>query len=354
MTHLAAQLCSAPAAMLALVNPHRQYLKSLSGIDQPDRDRLLPLCVHAAQTKQSLLVEDTLQHDWFSQHSMVTSAPHIRFFAAIPLLGMNGDLIGNLCIIDHQPRTLCNWQIDTLQILARQSMLLLEHNRQQNNLRLLAAHQANIKEQERQRIARDLHDELGQNLLALKMDLTMLLAPSDSKVQKRLNDAINNLNGVVRGLRNIINDLRPPVLELGLSAAVEWQLRQFERSSQLHCILDAGDPAHYNTLTAIQVATLFRILQEALNNIRCHAQAHTVRLRLKRTEQGVEMLISDDGIGFSIEALTKFQSYGLIGIRERLRSSHGKLVIETAPGQGTTLLVTMPIAESDEKLLTER
>lgn len=345
MTHLAAQLCSAPAAMLAFVNPHRQYLKSLTGIDQPDSDRLLLLCVHAAQTKHGIMIEDTLHHDWFSQHSMVTSAPYIRFFAAIPLLGTNGDLAGNLCVIDHQPRTLCKWQIDTLQILARQSMLLLEHSRQQNNLRLLAAHQENIKEQERHRIARDLHDELGQNLLALKMDLTMMLAPAEPTVQNRINDAINNLNGVVRGLRNIINDLRPPVLELGLSAAVEWQLRQFERTSRIRCIIDTGDPELYNTLNTMQVATLFRILQEALNNVRRHAKAHTVRLRLKRTEQGIEMQISDDGIGISVDDFKKNQSYGLIGMRERLRSNRGNLIIETVPGQGTTLMIFLPLAE---------
>lgn len=329
--------------MLALVNQNRQYLKSLTGINQEDSDRLLPLCVYAAQSLCGTMVEDTLQHHWFSQHSMVNSAPYIRFFAAIPLLGNNGDLAGNLCIVDHQPRTLYDWQIDTLKILARQTMLLIEHGRQHNSLRALAAHQENIKEQERQRIARDLHDELGQNLLALKLDLTMMPAPPESSQQKRLNGAIDNLNSVIRGLRNIINDLRPPVLELGLSAAIEWQFRQFERISQLHCIIETGDPELYNSLNAMQVATLFRILQEALTNIRNHAKAQSVRLRLRRTEQGVEMRISDDGIGIGADAMTKFQSYGLLGIRERLRASHGKLMIETAPGQGTTLAIFLPL-----------
>lgn len=332
--------------MLALVNRHRHYLKSLTGLDQQDSDRLLPLCVHAAQANGAVVVEDTLLHDWFSQHSMVTSAPYIRFFIAIPLPGTNGEIKGNLCIIDKQPRTLCSWQIENLKILARQTLLLLELGRQHNNLRALAAHQENIKEQERQRIARDLHDELGQNLLALKLDLTMMLQPTTTSQQLPLNDAITNLNGVISGVRNIINDLRPPVLELGLYATVEWQLRKFERQSQIRCVIeacDAGDSGQYDSLSTTQVATLFRILQEALTNIRRHAKASNVVLGLQHLGHGIEMQISDDGIGISDETLGKHQCYGLIGIRERLRACRGSLQIETAAGRGTTLVIFMPL-----------
>lgn len=339
--------------MLALVNRHRHYLKSLTGLDQQDSERLLPLCVHAAQTNDTVIVEDTLLHDWFSQHSMVTSAPHIRFFIAIPLPGTNGELNGNLCIIDKQPRTLLSWQIENLKILARQSLLLLELARQHNNLRALAAHQENIKEQERQRIARDLHDELGQNLLALKLDLTMMLQPTSSSQQLPLNDVITNLNGVISGVRNIINDLRPPVLELGLYATVEWQLRQFERQSQILCVIETcdtcnaggvGDARLYDSLSTAQVATLFRILQEALTNIRRHAKASKVVLRLQHIGHGIEMRICDDGIGISDEALGKHQCYGLIGIRERLRACRGNLQIDTAVGKGTTLKIYLPLS----------
>lgn len=340
--------------MLALVNRHRHYLKSLTGLDQQDSDRLLPLCVHAAQSNDAVVVEDTLLHDWFSQHSMVTSAPFIRFFVAIPLSGANGELTGNLCILDRQPRSLYNWQIENLKILARQSVLLLELGRKQNNLRALAAHQENIKEQERQRIARDLHDELGQNLLALKLDLTMMLEQESANLKLPLNDAIYNLNGVISGVRNIINDLRPPVLELGLYATVEWQLKKFERQSQIRAVIDASDTGNavevcdsaiYKSLSTMQVATLFRILQEALTNIRRHARASNVVLRLQHLGHGIEMRICDDGIGISDDALCKHQCYGLIGIRERLRACRGSLQIDTAAGQGTTLTIYLPLAK---------
>lgn len=346
LTRLAAQLCDAPVAMLALVNRQRHYLKSLTGLDQQDSDRLLPLCAHAAQADDAVMIEDTLLHDWFSQHNMVTSAPYIRFFVAIPLTGAGGELTGNLCIIDKQPRTLCSWQINHLKILARQSVLLLELGRQQNNLRALAAHQENIKEQERQRIARDLHDELGQNLLALKLDLTMMLTPSLVSMQPPLKNAIYNLNSVISGLRNIINDLRPPVLELGLVASAEWQLKKFERLSQIRCVLDTGNTRNadlFDSLNTVQVATLFRILQEALTNVRRHAKASEVVVRLRHTVHGIEMLISDDGIGISDDALVKHQCYGLIGMRERLRASRGSLRIDTAPDLGTTLVIFMPL-----------
>lgn len=335
--------------MLGLVNRHRQYLKSLTGFDQQVSERLLPLCVHAAQAKAPIIIHDTQHYHWYRLHSMVKSAPHIRFFASIPVVDMHGEFAATLCIIDLQPRTLSQLEINTLIILGRQCMLLLELGRQRHRLSALTAQHHEIKETERLRIARDLHDELGQSLLALKMELTTLLAPADAiihqRIHQRINGVIHNLSGTIRGLRNIIHDLRPPVLELGLRAAIEWQIGKFEGISHIRCELETVDLSLTNNLSAEQGATLFRILQEALSNIRRHANAQRVRLQLLRTDTGIEMRISDDGIGILEHDLEKSQSYGLRGIRERLRSLHGKLLIESAPGLGTTLTVFLPLHE---------
>jgi signal transduction histidine kinase len=344
LTQLAAQLCNAPIAVLGLINQQRQYIKSMVGLGWQDSDCMLSLCAKVAQEEQILIVQDPRQHEWLSHHSLVNINIGIRFFIGIPLTSSTGKKIGALCIVDTQAHTIAGALLDGLNTLSRQLMTLYELGLQQNIIRKLAVHQENIKEQERTRIARDLHDELGQNLLALKLDLNMIqpLSSTDSKLRTHLDNALDNIDGVIDAVRNIINDLRPPVLELGLYAAIEWQLKKFERASQIRCFLETEDPTLENSLTDFQVSVLFRILQESLTNISRHANAGSVLLSLQRSEGGIEMRVSDDGIGMDPLALEKHQSFGLIGIRERLHDCHGKLLIESKPGQGTTIAAYLP------------
>ena len=213
-------------------------------------------------------------------------------------------------------------------------------------LQQLASHQEIIKEEERKRIAREIHDELGQNLLALRIDACMLSARTGSR-HPRLNEktrlALNQIDSTIRSVRSIINDLRPPVLDLGLQAAIEWQVSEFQRRSGLDCVMLAQRSDFDHGLDERSATALFRILQESLTNVLRHAQASRVEVELDRDAIQFRMRIADDGVGMRQEHARTPKTFGLQGIRERLRMLDGSLQINSIPNQGTELRITIPV-----------
>jgi signal transduction histidine kinase len=214
-------------------------------------------------------------------------------------------------------------------------------------LQQLAIHQENIKEEERKRIAREIHDELGQNLLALRIDATLLHERSRSR-HPRLNGkashALQQIDAIMRSVRNIINDLRPPVLDLGLQAAIEWQVSEFRRRSGIECRIEVADPAFDQGVDERCATALFRILQESLTNVLRHARATRVRVKLGRETAHLTLQISDNGIGLRPESVHGNRTFGLPGIKERLRMLNGTLELHGAQGAGTTLYIAIPVA----------
>ena len=207
-------------------------------------------------------------------------------------------------------------------------------------LRDLTSHQEIVREGERKRIARDIHDDLGQNLLVLKMDVATLHARTGSthpKLNKRVALVLNNINAAVKSVKAIINDLRPATLELGLYPAVEWQIREFERVSGITCTLTAIGETGFGQ-DADRISALFRIFKEALTNVVRHAQASEVEVTLCQDERGFSMKIKDNGKGF-VPGERKKNSFGLVGIKERIKSMGGELTIESTPNHGTTLSI---------------
>ncbi|MEO8599329.1 MAG: PAS domain S-box protein [bacterium] len=213
-------------------------------------------------------------------------------------------------------------------------------------LRRLSDHQEKIKEEERKRIAQDIHDDLGQNLLALKMDvdtLYMRTANRHSKLHQRVSLAINNINATIKSVKSIMNDLRPDALELGLYPAVEWQVKQFERRNGIACkLVTIAQKIEFGLNTA-QTAAIFRILQESLANIARHSQATKVGITLSQDEDGFLMEVKDNGKGLQPGDRRKANSFGLMGIRERIHALGGELVIASNPGNGTVLSISLPV-----------
>lgn len=213
-------------------------------------------------------------------------------------------------------------------------------------LQQLASHQEIIKEEERKRIAREIHDELGQNLLALRIDACMLNARTGSR-HPRLNEksrmALNQIDSTIRSVRSIINDLRPPVLDLGLQAAIEWQVHEFQRRSGLDCVLLARRSDFDDGLDERSATALFRILQESLTNVLRHAQASRVEVELDRDASQFRMRIADNGVGMSPKRMRRPKTFGLQGMRERLRMLDGSLQISSVAEQGTELRITIPV-----------
>jgi signal transduction histidine kinase len=216
-------------------------------------------------------------------------------------------------------------------------------------LRELSAYTQVMQEEERVRIAREVHDELGQSLTALKMDVSMLRkqVPQSEETERRMNSMIELVNSTIQSVRRISSELRPSVLDdLGLAAAIEWQAREFEKRSGLDCHVHL--PIKEITANPSQATALFRIFQETLTNVARHANAQHVEVQLRETNGGIEppailLRVHDDGIGFDDQDLAISQSLGLMGMRERAALAGGTLDLEGVLGEGMTVTVTMPI-----------
>ena len=214
-----------------------------------------------------------------------------------------------------------------------------------NELRTLALHLEKIEENERKRIAREIHDDLGQHLLALKIDVSMLHARTGA--HPRLNEKValtlEQIDNTMRSVKSIIENLRPPDLNLGLAAAIRRQVSEFERRTGIACAVAMGDDDI--ELGEALTATIFRIVQESLVNASRHAHASRVDITLHRDAGSVSIEVSDNGIGITLDGHKKRNSFGLVGMRERINAFGGQLTIERARGRGTTLRAQVPIHE---------
>jgi signal transduction histidine kinase len=224
----------------------------------------------------------------------------------------------------------------------RESQAKLQQSHQ--NLRRLAAHADQIKEGERKRIAREIHDDLGQNLLALRIEADMLSSRTSDRhprLHARARSTLFQIDATIKSVRQIINDLRPNVLDLGLSAAVEWQIAEFKRRTGIACEL-IDEPKEV-VLGDHAATAFFRILQESLSNIVRHAHASAVRIELKSNGKLLTMTVTDNGIGIGARERGKVGSFGLVGIEERISILNGAFSITSTDGEGTTVCVSVPL-----------
>lgn len=209
-------------------------------------------------------------------------------------------------------------------------------------LRELAAHLEAVREHERASIARELHDDLGQILTALKMDLSSLQRElSGERIDMRLRtDAMSELVSQALAVsKRLSADLRPGVLDdLGLAAAIEWQAQQFEERTGVKCRVVAQEVS----LEPRCATALFRICQEALTNVARHAQATLVELRLTARGRDVVLKVTDNGRGITEHQMSDPHSFGLMGMRERVHPYGGEVKIVGEPGKGTTVTALLP------------
>ncbi len=223
-----------------------------------------------------------------------------------------------------------------------------ELQRSREELRELASVSHNVREQEKSRIARELHDELAQALTALKMDVAWLSErlPEDGAYRPKLQSMQNLLDTTVAATRRISADLRPLLLDdLGFAAAVEWLASNFSQRSGIPCEF-AANMGDIN-LPDPQATAVFRMLQECLTNIARHAKATQVEINLERDEKEIAVSVQDDGVGFDTSAPRKSQSFGLLGLRERANLLDGRVIITSNLGQGTLVDIRVPIKPAD-------
>jgi len=228
----------------------------------------------------------------------------------------------------------------------------------QQQLRALSAHLQTIREEERTRIAREIHDELGQVLTGLKMELSLLeeswseSTPHDARaLDERAFQRMRSLvDGSIQTVRKIATELRPMMLDnLGLSAAIEWQAEEFLKISGIPC--EVSLPEDEMSLDRDTSTALFRILQESLTNIVRHAKASRVSVHLWIENQIAVLQVQDNGVGIPAELVAGPTSFGLLSMRERALMLGGTVEVMSGPGAGTKIVVRVPhTAREDEEI----
>ena len=229
--------------------------------------------------------------------------------------------------------------------------LKLAQSRQQLR-QLVASNEARL-EQERRHMAREVHDELGQVLTALRMDLSLAIIRHSSSVpalEAELTGMKTLVDRAIQGVRAVATRLRPVALDMGLVPSIAWLCQEFARHGDVACTLETPDASV--EMDAHRNVVIFRIVQESLTNIRKHAQASQVAVSLLRRGVDLRLEIRDDGIGFDTAAVARRGSLGLVGMRERVISLGGQIDIHSAPGQGTTIAVQIPLEPELSKELT--
>jgi PAS domain S-box-containing protein len=221
--------------------------------------------------------------------------------------------------------------------------------RSHEELRVLAAHLATVREEERTRIARELHDELGQSLTGLKLDLAwleqILARQHADHLTTRVRDIVSRMDGVMFSVRRIITELRPSVLdELGLADAIEWQAQDFGARTGVAVELRINEDA--TNVPGPIATTVFRTLQEALTNVTRHARASRVTVEFFNDVGTLALRVADDGCGIDHAKLQGRRSLGLLGLSERAAACGGTIDVRGEPGQGTVVLLRVPLVSS--------
>ncbi|GAB3666117.1 PAS domain-containing sensor histidine kinase [Ramlibacter alkalitolerans] len=224
---------------------------------------------------------------------------------------------------------------------------ITERVRARDELAAFAAESAGVREQEKSRIARELHDELAQSLTAAKMDAIWLRdhVPGDPEAQGKIATMLSMLDTCVASTRRIAADLRPLVLDdLGLVPALEWVVQNFTQRTSVPCELIVDEELELEEPFATGV---FRIVQEALQNAAKHAEARQVEVEIRTHGDYLLLRVQDDGIGFRPSDPRKPQSLGLVGLRERAQLMRGELRVDSSPGAGTRVEAKIPTVKVD-------
>lgn len=230
----------------------------------------------------------------------------------------------------------------------------LEHQYEEEHARAVAAHEdlrrlsarlVAAMEEERQKLSRELHDQVGQTLTAIKIDLSraeQAVPKSDTRTVERIRRAREGAEETLQIIRRMSMLLRPSMLDdIGLSAALGWYAKQFGESTGIRVHLT--DDGSADRLPEAHKTSLYRIVQEALTNCARHSEARAIQIRLASEDHRYVMQIADDGRGF--DAKSQARGLGLIGIQERIDEMNGSLNVTSTPGQGTRLSVSIPVPQ---------
>ena len=219
-----------------------------------------------------------------------------------------------------------------------------EKKNSQEELRRLTTYLQNIREEERGRIAREIHDDLGQQLTGLKMEMSWLskkIDPENIELKTKVSESIQLIDEAVKSVRRIATQLRPSILDdLGLVAALEWLSEEFEKRYNVKTNFSSN--IHTGNINADTSIALFRIYQESLTNVLRHSKATEINASLSLKNNNIDLLIVDNGIGFDTGKVNTLNTLGILGIKERTNLMGGSFNIESKKGEGTSVLISVP------------
>jgi len=375
LAKLAAHICSAPISLISLVDADRVWFKAKVGLEVSEIPRIDGFCASAIQNETLFIVGDAKADVQLRAHPLVEFAPTLRFYAGAPLITPRGYRLGTLCVMDTVPRKLSEEQVAALQSLARSVVTQLEMRRTnrsyqraqedllgiqerittlveqqtkelaKNNISLmeLTSQLINAQDDERRRIARELHDSTGQVLVALTMTLSQMQRGSRPTNYVTFQECKDLVALATEEVRSVSYLLHPPLIEeIGLSSAVTEYTKGFAKRSGLQIQVEIAEDL--GRLADNREIVLYRILQEGLGNIHRHSGSDTASVKILCVENNVVMEIRDQGKGLSGGAGKGNElnfGVGIKSMKERLRPFGGSLQIESN-GIGTSVRAVLP------------
>jgi PAS domain S-box-containing protein len=301
-------------------------------------------CGTSAFRGKPVYVADILADELWEDYRDLARMTQMRACWSTPVLSPDGRVLGVFAIYHRDPGLPDAITLDLIARATHVTRIVLEARRLDEQLRALAARIEAAREDERSGIARAIHDDLGQAMTALKMDIAWVArrVEGDPAVKQKLAEMSAMTDDVIHSVRRISSDLRPTILDdLGLAATIEWHADEFQTRTGVPCVVrcDLGDLRVERSVST----AVFRIFQEALTNITRHAKATRVDVTLRVVDGNLRLDVADDGIGIS-DAAIRGGSLGLVGMRERARRLGGDCVVSPRKPHGTLVVMTVPIS----------
>jgi signal transduction histidine kinase len=343
--------------LVAVAGHDESYTTATGSTDFPSSLMAQEPLERAVRGKTPVVVADVRREDLtFGSWRAEAEVLGVVGMAAVPLLS-HDRVVGVLAAYNHRPNSFDPDSVATLMALASQAavaiqnaQLFAELEAQREALRQISLRLVNAQEEERRRISRELHDELGQALTALKinLDVARRALPDDvpSKLSHSIDEATSLAVQTLETARSLSLELRPSVLDdLGLISALRWEMDRYEQRTGQKISFEA-DLAGSLLRPELEI-TLYRIITEALTNVARHANANHIRVHLRVDKRQVFAEVEDDGVGFDVADLfsssAERQSLGLVSMRERAELLGGRLEVISQPGNGTTVRVQCPL-----------
>lgn len=303
-------------------------------------------CGTAAFRGKPVYVEDILADPLWEEYRDLALITKMRGCWSTPILSADGRVLGVFAVYNRVPGLPDAKALELFSRATHVARIVLEARRLDEQLRALHARIEAAREDERSGIARAIHDDLGQAMTALKMDVAWIArrVEGNASVKQKLAEMSAMTDDVIGTVRRISAELRPGILDdLGLAAAIEWQADEFASRTGIPCAVtcDLGDLRIDRSLST----AVYRIFQESLTNVARHAGATEVEVTLRVANGSIRLEVADDGVGLS-EVAMRGESLGLVGMRERARRFGGDCVISHRVPQGTLVMMTVPVSPS--------